>query len=255
MSSPDAPRLSSDITRMFARMMTFATMHAWILAVHIVMGTLGVLTGAAALTFRKGSGPHRVAGTVFVLAMLFMAATASVLETMKPEPGSVVGGLMTIYFIATAWMAGRRKDGETGAFEIVAAIAALALAGLIALGAYALATGATKAPNPVFPYVLYGISGAMAHAAAGDLSVILRRGLTGAQRIARHLWRMCFGLFIAVGSFAAQGAKILPPGVGLRVLLASMALILGLMLFWLARVLFTKWYTATSESIPAKFNS
>jgi len=223
-------------------------MHAAILAVHVGMGTLGVLTGAAALLFRKGSGPHRVAGTVFVLSMLFMAATASTLETMKPEPGSVVGGLMTIYFIATAWVAGRRTDGETGAFEIVAFVAALALAIAIAMGAYALATGAMKAPNPVFPYVLYGISGAMTLAAAADLSVILRRGLIGAQRIARHLWRMCFGLFIAVGSFAAQGAKVLPPGVGLRVLLASMVLILSVLLYWLVRVLFTNWYRRAEEA-------
>ncbi len=223
-------------------------MHTEILAVHIGMGTLGVLTGAAALVFRKGSGPHRVVGTVFVLSMLFMAATASILETMKPEPGSVVGGLMTIYFIATAWLAGRRKDGETGAFEIVAFVAALALAILIAMGAYALATGATKAPNPVFPYALYGVSSAMVLAAIGDLSVIWRAGLSGAQRIARHLWRMCFGLFIAVGSFAAQGAaKVLPQGVGLPVLLASMILVLGVMFYWLVRVLLTKWYSGRAD--------
>jgi len=136
--------------------------HATILTVHIAMGSLGVLSGAAALMFAKGSGPHRAVGTVFVLAMVAMAATASILETMKPEAGSVVGGLMTIYFIVTGWMAGRRKDGGTGAFEI---------------GAF----------------------------------VILRGGLVGAQRVARHLWRMCFGLFIAVGSFAAQGSTVLPP--------------------------------------------
>lgn len=229
-------------------MQTVASLHAWILALHIVMGTVGVLTGAAALTLRKGSGPHRVVGTVFVLSMVFMAATASILETMKPEPGSVVGGLMTVYFIATAWVAGRRKDSETGAFEIVASIAALALAATFALTAYALATGATKAPNPVFPYVLYGISGAMALAAAADISVVLRGGLAGAARIARHLWRMCFGLFIAVGSFAAQGAKVLPPGAGLQVLLASMALILGLMLYWLVRVRLTNWYSHAEQS-------
>ncbi len=223
-------------------------MHTEILAVHIGMGTLGVLTGAAALLFRKGSGPHRVAGTVFVLSMLFMGASASILAVMKPQPGMVVGGLMTIYFIATAWLAGRRKDGETGAFEIVAFVAALALAILIAIGAYALATGATKAPNPVFPYALYGVSSAMVLAAIGDLSVIWRGGLSGAQRIARHLWRMCFGLFIAVGSFAAQGAaKVLPQGVGLPVLLASMILVLGVMFYWLVRVLLTKWYSGRAD--------
>lgn len=223
-------------------------MYNGILAVHIGMGTLGVLTGAAALAFRKGSEPHRVAGTVFVLSMLFMAATAAILAVMKPQPGLVVGGLMTIYFIGTAWMAGRRKDGETGAFEIGAFLAALALAIALATSAYALATGATKAPNPIFPYVLYGISSAMALAAAADLSVVWRAGVGGAQRIARHLWRMCLGLFIAVGSFAAQGAKVLPPGVGLRVLLASMILILGVMFYWLVRVRFTKWYGQADQA-------
>ena len=224
-------------------------MYSGILAFHIGMGTLGVVMGAAALLFRKGSGPHRVAGTVFVLSMLFMAASASILAVMKPQPGLVVGGLMTMYFIATAWMAGRRKDGESGAFEIVSFVAALALAAAIATSAYALATGATKAPNPVFPYVLYGISSAMALAAAGDLSVIWRAGLSGARRIARHLWRMCFGLFIAVGSFAAQGAaKVLPAGMGLPVLLGSMILVLGVMSYWLVRVLLTKWHGRLEEA-------
>ena len=134
-------------------------MYTEILAVHIGMGTLGVLTGAAALLFAKGSGPHRVAGTVFVLAMLLMGATAAVLAVMKPQPGLVVGGLMTMYFIATAWMAGRRKGGETGAFEIGAFLAALALAVALATSAYALATGATKAPNPNFPRALSVLTG------------------------------------------------------------------------------------------------
>ncbi len=139
-------------------------------------------------------------------------------------------------------MAGRRKDGETGAFEIGAFVAALALATIFAMGAYALATGATKAPNPIFPYVLYGISSAMTLAAAADLSVILRRGLVGAQRIARHLWRMCFGLLIAVGSFAAQGAAALPPAVPrAELLVSSMLLVLLVMFFWLVRVLFMRW--------------
>lgn len=216
-------------------------MHVTILAAHIIMGTLGVLSGTAALMFRKGSEPHRAAGTVFVLAMLLMAATATILEFMKPIPGSPAGGLMTMYFIATAWMAGRRKDGETGRFEIGATVAALALAASFAFSAYALATGATKAPNPIFPYVLYGIGVVMALAAAGDLSVVLRRGLTGAQRIARHLWRMCFGLFISVGSFAAQGAGVLPRELRVTVLIASMVVVLAVMFFWLARVLMTNW--------------
>ena len=224
-------------------------MHATILAVHIGMGTLGVLSGAAALLFRKGGGPHRAVGTVFVLAMVLMAATASILETMKPEPGFlVVGGLMTIYYVTTAWMAGRRKDGESGVFEIVAFIAALPLAVAFALAAYALATGAMKVPNPFFPYVLCLLVGGTTLAAVGDLSVIWRRGLIGAQRIARHLWRMCFGLFIAVGSFAAQGGRVLPPALRSYVLLAAIIIVLTVMFYWLVRVLMTNWYRQAAQN-------
>jgi len=38
-------------------------------------------------------------------------------------------------------------------------------------------------------------------AAAGDVRMLVRGRVLGAKRIARHLWRMCFGLFIAAGSF------------------------------------------------------
>jgi len=39
-------------------------------------------------------------------------------------------------------------------------------------------------------------------AGAGDVRMLVRGGVLGAKRIARHLWRMCFGLFIAAGSFS-----------------------------------------------------
>jgi hypothetical protein len=38
-------------------------------------------------------------------------------------------------------------------------------------------------------------------AALGDIRMLVRGGVLGTKRIARHLWRMCFGLFIAAGSF------------------------------------------------------
>jgi hypothetical protein len=82
----------------------------------------------------------------------------------------------------------------------------------------------------------------MTLAAFADLSVIWRGGLKGAERIARHLWRMCFGLFIAVGSFAAQGSGVLPPAVRAPVLIASIVVVLAVMIFWLVRVLLTNWY-------------
>jgi hypothetical protein len=93
-------------------------------------------------------------------------------------------------------------------------------------------------------------------AAAGDFRMLLRGGLFGAKRIARHLWRMCFGLFIASGSFflgpSNRPLRLLSRvGLGqhLPVVLFSTALYLiltllplVLLIFWLLRVRFSSAY-------------
>jgi hypothetical protein len=44
--------------------------------------------------------------------------------------------------------------------------------------------------------------------AAGDVRMLVRGGVLGAKRIARYLWRMYFGLFIAaVSIFLAREPK------------------------------------------------
>ncbi len=211
-----------------------------ILPIHIAAGTLSVLAGATALILRKGGKAHRTAGSVFVVSMVIMAATAAWVG--MEDPGNAVAGTLTIYAVVTAWVTARRKDERAGAFEI----AAFTVAALCAIGgfwsAYLIASGAKEAANPYIVFATPFISSVMALAALGDLSVVLRRGIAGAQRIARHLWRMCFGLLIAVGSFAAQGAEALPAALPRgELLLASMLVVLAVMAYWSVRVLFTGW--------------
>ena len=45
-------------------------------------------------------------------------------------------------------------------------------------------------------------------AAIGDARLIRAGTIQGTRRLVRHLWRMCFGLFIASGSFSAQLVKM-----------------------------------------------
>jgi len=217
------------------------------LPIHIAAGTLSVLAGASALVFRKGEKAHRTAGSVFVVSMAIMAATAVALG--RDFSNAVAGGL-TIYMVATAWVTARRRDKEAGAFEIGAFIVALACAIAMWVSASLIVFGGREAPNPLVGPMSFFLGGALALAALGDLSVVLRRGLSGAQRIARHLWRMCFGLFIAVGSFAAQGAEALPAGVPrVELLFSSMIVVLLVMFYWLVRVLFAKWRVPAPQPI------
>ena len=83
-------------------------------------------------------------------------------------------------------------------------------------------------------------------AAAGDVRMLARGGVFGGQRVARHLWRMCFGLFIATGSFLGQ-KRVFPLLGGPKIMfLAGIPLLL--MIFWLARVRFTSAYK--TKSVP-----
>jgi len=87
--------------------------------------------------------------------------------------------------------------------------------------------------------------------AAGDARMLLRVGVFGKQRVARHLWRMCFGLFIATGSFFLGQQQVFPAWVrGSNMLLIPALLPLGLLIFWLGRVRFT--YAHRKISMPRK---
>ena len=86
-------------------------------------------------------------------------------------------------------------------------------------------------------------------AATGELNVILRGSISGAARIARHLWRMCFSLFIASGSFFLGQQQVFPKWLqGSSVLLIIALSPLAVMVIWLIRVRLTNWYTSTSTA-------
>lgn len=210
-----------------------------ILPIHIAAGTLSVLTGAAALVFRKGGRAHRTAGSVFVVSMTIMAATVAALGR---DLGNFFAGGLTTYLVMTGWVTARRGGKKAGVFEIGAFVVTIACALAMFVSASLIVFGGQEAPNALVGPMSFFLGGALSLAALGDLSVVLRRGLSGAQRIARHLWRMCFGLFIALGSFAAQGAEALPSWVPrVELLLSSLIGVLLVMFFWLVRVLFTRW--------------
>ena len=83
-------------------------------------------------------------------------------------------------------------------------------------------------------------------AGIGDLRMLVR-GISGKRRIARHLWRMCFGWFIATGSFFLGQQQVFPPRFrGSPVLLVPALLPLALLIFWLIRVRFTNAYKKMS---------
>lgn len=212
---------------------------AAVLYLHIGAGSVGLVSGAAAFVFRKGSDLHRVAGKIFVVSMLIMSAIGATVAPFLPTPerASVVAGVLTFYLVLSSWTAVKRKAGYIGSFDYGLLLTSLSIT---AAGAYFFDL-ASQNPRgmldgqPGAAFVLFMIIGSLA--AVGDLRLILNRGVSGATRLTRHLWRMTIALFIAANSLFVGQQQIFPKAVQKSGLLFVPALlILGLLLYWLAHV-------------------
>src|SRR6202166_1190725 len=207
-----------------------------VLLLHIVSGTLGMLSGFVAVFLRKGSRQHTLAGNVFVVSMLTLSATGAYLALMKSQRGNVLGGTLMFYLVITEWMTARRKDGPTRTFDWVALVIVLAVAAVnltYGLEAAMSPTG-LKHEYPPWPYFFLGSVAVLA--TMGDVRMLVRGGISGTQRLARHLWRMCFALFIAASSIFLARQQIFPAlllKTGMLFLFSFLPLIL--MIFWLVR--------------------
>lgn len=221
-----------------------------LLVLHICGGLVGLLAGAMAIFFRKGSRWHGIAGNVFVVSMLTMASAGVTLAVMKSQPGNIVGGTLTFYLVATAWMTAKRRAPETGLLDWGALLLILTLAAVELTWGVEAATSPTglKYDYPPGPYFFMGSVALLA--AVGDVRMLVRRGISGTHRLARHLCRMCFALFVASASLFLARQQLFPVFMrktGTLVLLSFLPLLL--MIFWLVRARFAKAYNSTRRPI------
>src|SRR5260370_12547301 len=93
-----------------------------ILFVYICAGGWGLLAGTAALSFRKGSPRHVLAGKVFVASMLTMGAIAVYLAIVRHQPNNIGGGILTFYLIGTAWLSPQGRGRGTSPFDLGAVL-------------------------------------------------------------------------------------------------------------------------------------
>jgi hypothetical protein len=223
-----------------------------VLLIHICAGTLGLFSGTAAIVFRKGSPRHVLAGKIFVVSMLVMALGAVYLAVVRNQPGNIGGGILTFYLILTAWLTARRPPGETSRFDGLAMLVPLALGVLSWIGGIKILRSGATSENGVPVGMTLFMGTVMLLAALGDVRMLLGGGALGTRRTARHLWRMCFGLFIASGSFffgpnnrplrlldtVGIGQHLSPAlfSTGLYLILAILPLVI--LIFWLVRIRF-----------------
>ncbi|HKR99038.1 MAG TPA: DUF2306 domain-containing protein [Candidatus Dormibacteraeota bacterium] len=212
-----------------------------LLPIHIAAGGLAIVLGAIALLVKKGGTIHRRAGMLFVYAMLVMGFSASILGFLKsPTDSNVRAGFLIAYLVGTALMTVRPPSRWSRVILLVG----LAIAVTLALFGYVGAVQIFNLPGRVYNGIPFFapllIATILTLAVIGDVRVLRSGMLQGGRRLARHLWRMCFALFIAAGSFfsiRSRVAKILPEPFTTGPMRALPILLLfGAMFYWLWRV-------------------
>jgi hypothetical protein len=193
---------------------------------------------------------HRLSGRIFLYAMLSLGISGALIAIIKWQPANIVGGAIAVYMVATGVLTLRGRDDSSNLIDA----AGIALA--IGIVYFSLTIGLRVLHSPsgkidgVPPTPLFAFAGVTLLAILGDLRVMIKRGLQGRQRLIRHLWRMCFSLFIASGSFFIGQAKVIPRPIRIFPLLAIPAFLpLVLLLYWVARVSLTQWYRRRAELV------
>jgi len=208
------------------------------LVVHILAGGMGLISGYVALYSAKGATLHRKSGILFVYAMLAMALLGMVIAAGRNVAPAIniPAGLLTSYLVITALITVRPPVAGSRWLNPTLMLVALGV-GLtdLTFAFQAFANGGKRNGMPAFPFIMFGVVGLLA--SIGDFRMMRLGPLQGARRLARHLWRMCFALFIAALSFFIGQAKVIPEPYRNRGLLALPVLaVLVTMLYWMWRV-------------------
>jgi hypothetical protein len=208
------------------------------LAVHFAAGLVSIVAGIIALSVAKGGRLHKQSGLAFTWAMVVLGLTAAGIGTYEKVPSQVFAGLLAAYLVFTAMTTVKPLPGIGQRFNV--ALMALAFAYAVA----SLYGGVTEWLDPtvevvgrprVVPPLVAGT--VILLAAIGDLRAIRAGSLRGSRRLARHLWRMCFGLFIATGSFFLGQIKFIPEPVRIVPLLLALAFApIPFLFYWMWRV-------------------
>lgn len=203
---------------------------------HIITGSIAVIAGVLALIQRKGQSPHRLSGKFFVISMSIMALSGAYIAYLKPMMITLIAGFYTLHLVLTAYMIVKSPEKTCTQFDYYTPLSS---GGLVCLSMY-FGLQALNHENGTFqgfshePYAFFALLSAIA--LIGDIKLLICKGLTLGHRLARHIWRMCFALYLAIGSFFGQGAKILPEALSQSVLIEiPEPLILLIMIFWLLK--------------------
>lgn len=198
--------------------MNYGPVETILMGAHGVVGAGIVLAGLLAFVSRKGSPFHRQCGRVFVLLLALMAlvivASAIAPATHLISTLGMIFTALTCYLVQTSWATVANPAASLGKFARLAPVAALSIASAALFLGWQAQTGQVVVDDDIPVAAYFGFAGFAFLAACADISFVVRGGISGAQRLFRHLWRMCFALYFSVATiFTGPGSILFPENI------------------------------------------
>ena len=199
-----------------------------LLMVHIVAGSVALVTAIIALITAKGGIHHIRAGRVYAIAMTVIFVTALPLAILGSNVFLALIALFSFYLVFAGWRFARNRHGQAQPIDW----AAVAVMGLTGLGMWSY--GAVLFLSGSAQWITMAVFGSIAVAlSAVDARFHTGQRASGTQRIARHLTNMLAGTIATVTAVVVVNVETDP--VWLAWVLPSIV-ITPLIVWWNVRV-------------------
>ena len=179
-------------------------LHSVMLTLHIIAGSVALLTMVMAYVTKKGPKAHAKIGRVYGMAMVAVGLTAAILFFLGASTFLLLIAFFSTYLVLVGWRFAKNRRGDIGAVDrwllimgAVGGIGLSAMAAWIAISGDApLGTSRGFAVVPaIFAAVLIGLVVQQRMLQSGE------KGPRGKQRIALHATYMGAGTIATVTAF------------------------------------------------------
>lgn len=188
---------------------TMTQLATFLLILHIIAGSIGLISGTINLLRRKGDSLHRKIGILFTWAMVTAGISATILSILRPNYFLTIVGIFTLYMVGT----GKRyiqqrlrqvdNDPETLDWILTWGMAATSVI-FIALGMLQLLKGVTFG----IVYLVFGSIGILF--VRTDIKNYRGKATERNYWLLAHLQRMTGAYIAALTAFLVVNADKLP---------------------------------------------
>lgn len=168
---------------------------------HILLGTIALISGGVAIFSRKGARLHRRAGVIYVVCMLGVAVTAFVMATISPNPFLFSVAVFSATMALSGWLPARGDNPRLGRMIGIASFVSATL--LMGVGSWWLVSGDLLG----MAAVVFGLISAQ----YGWQDVRRATVRTRQQRIVAHVSAMGGAFIATVSAVSVVNLDMLPP--------------------------------------------